>query len=956
MTTFVTPLPHGTVLQRITPSALVPSALAPPLASPPLRFAGDPLMWIGVPAGTSIGAIATGIAVCVTASSADGLIAGPCTIVQLSPLPQMNAQAFNAIAGGLPVQMVVVSGSLGAPTTDDLIAAGAPLVTAPPGAGSTAFLAVAYQDRLCRDPLTWAEAIAPSGACDAAWPQFLADLAALPNARNVRVLDHRGVAVKAGTVSISIDGGAAHNVTLTAAMDGDTGVAVAASSKASVRLSSAADPIVAVVDGGSGAPVDGVTGVGITLPPGKRVVQVLDAAAWLATPEPGVATRRWWANSNVEPIQEGTPYFARLVTDLRSAKPSNGHPPGAAQFSGWAFVKGSLKDDSVDWPLVPGDESTTFLNMVNELRGAGVNFRMLVNQFLQWDAQTLDDFPELVPILFAAYLALSPLQALLKLQTDPQGYVVGMIAVAALSTIAVSPFGQDLITKHVELSKPMMDALAAIDPTIATWTPYPAAFADNPLVSVPPTILGHTLDDLSHMGVYHQKTAMIRPSEGDLVAYLGGIEINSDRPDTSIHRAEHPFHDVQARLTGPAVYEVLRTYQERAILHNAPTIAIPLPATNDIPATGTHLVQIGRTYFKPKVASPTQALPFAPNGESTPTRSLIAAINAAQDFIYIEDQYFTPSDHYLQALIDAASRDVRALMITMPVSTDQPYGSIRRADVLNALSTAWGSRLNTGMPVRRYLHEVPGLTTNLGRMSLGKDLGAGINVATLQPVVRLPSPPFWAFIENELVMVYALQGPPGGTTQDVQILRPGGAPSWGAQPVAHKAGAPVLAVQVPGIYVHAKVMIVDDVFVQIGSSNVNRRSHYHDGEINSFAIPQRLRADPTNPARILRCRLMAEHLGLSPEMGLALFADPVTTPPLFAKTWYEGTHRQSLSFFGSAPDDVPVGISSSIPGFVLQAALGLVKMTALKDDMWPLMSDPTTSLDPTASSRGPEYP
>ena len=96
----------------------------------------------------------------------------------------------------------------------------------------------------------------------------------------------------------------------------------------------------------------------------------------------------------------------------------------------------------------------------------------------------------------------------------------------------------------------MMDALNDIDPTIATWTPYPAAFADNPLVSTPPTILGNTLDDLSHIGVYHQKYVTIKASAGDIFAYLGGIDINSDRPDTTIHRAEHPFHDVQARLTG----------------------------------------------------------------------------------------------------------------------------------------------------------------------------------------------------------------------------------------------------------------------------------------------------------------------------------------------------------------------------------------------------------------------
>lgn len=936
-------------MQRITPSALVP-------ATPPLRFAGDPLMWIGVPAGTQLAAFATGTLLNVGASSVPGITASACTIFQLSPFPQFDPAGFNAIPGGLPVQIVIVNGSLGSPATDDFLIAGSVLATAPAGPGSTAFLAFAFQDRICRDPLSWAEAIAMSNACDAQWPQFVTDLAGLPKARNLRILDHCGAPFVNGTVSVAVDVSAAQNVNMTGT-DGDTGIAIGPGSQATVVLHSGVQPIVAVVDGGPGAPVDAFMNSGLKLPPGKRIAHVIDVNDWLQVPDAGVQVARWHANSNVETIQEGTPYFTRLVADMRCAKPAGGNPAGALQLAGWAFVKGSLRDDSVDWPLVPGDNSTTILNLINELRGANVNVRMLVNRFLQWDSQTLDDFPELVPMLFALYLSLSPLQTLLKMQTDPAGYVVGFIAVAALSGILTSSVSQALIAKELEFSQPLMDALQSIDPTIATWTPYPGAFADNPLVSTPPTILGNTLDDISHIGVYHQKYVVVQPSSGDIFAYLGGIDINCDRPDTTIHRAEHPFHDVQVRITGPAAYEVIRSYAERAKHHNA-QIAIPLPATNNLNPAGTHVVQIARTYFKPRAGSPTPALEFAPNGESTSTRTIVAAIEQASDFIYIEDQYFTPSDTYVQTLVAAASRNVRGLMITMPVSTDQPYGSIRRSDVLNALSAAWGARFNAGIPVRRYLHEVPALTTNLGRMSLSADLTGGATTATLQPNVRLPAPPFWAFIGNELVLVYALFGGPSGTTQSVQIVRPGGAPSWGAQPIAHKAGTPVLAVQLPGIYVHAKVMIVDDTFILVGSSNVNRRGHYHDGEINSFTIPQRLRCDPTNPARILRCRLMAEHLGLSPEMGQALFADPISALPYFnfSKTWYEGAHRQGLSFFGSVPPDIPIGVASSIPSFILQTLIGVARMTAAKADIWPLLADPTTSLDPTPSSKGPEYP
>ncbi len=932
MTTFATPVPGGTALTRVTPAAPAPG----------LRFNKDPLMWIGVPNATVITAFATG-AIARGQGANNGIPSDPnaaWTLFQLSPLPQMNSAAFKLIPGGLPVQLVLIPGTAGpVPAADDCLVAGQPLTTAPAGG---AFLAFAFQDRLCRDPLTAAEAIAASGACDANWAQFSQGLAALPNARNLRILDHRGAPVSGGNVAVSIDGGAAAAVTPD---DGDTGIAVPAASQATVGFTAGAHPIVAGGDDDTGA-----FEAGLQLSIGKRMAQVLDAAAWLAAPDPGVNVRRWRQDSLIEPIQEGNPYFAALVTDLRKAKPG-----GKAQLAGWAFVKGSQNDDTVDWPLIPGDASTTLLNLIGELRADHVELRMLVNQFLQFDSPTLDDFPQLTPLLFAYFASLSPLQALLKVQTDPAGYVIGFLAIAALTAVLASSVTLDLIKKVAEYSKPLMDALHAIDPTIATWTPYDAAFADNPLVLPPPfKVLVNTIDDISHLGVYHQKYVTIQRADGSYVAYLGGIDINSDRPDTTIHRAVHPFHDVQVKITGPAVIDVIKSYAERAKRHNAP-IAIPVDNVGPIAPAGSHLVQIARTYFTPGPGSATKPLTFAPNGETTSVRTIKDAIGQARDFIYIEDQYFTPPDDYVHALINAASSTAKALMITVPYQTDQPYGGRRRADVLNALQTAWGGRFYAGTPLRRFLHEVPGLTTNLGRMRLANALTAGASQCDLTPLSHIPPPPFWAFVGNELLLVHATLGAPSGSsTQTVEIVRatPG---TWGADPVAHPAGTPVLAVQIPGIYVHAKVMIVDDIFLFAGSSNINRRGLYHDGEMNSFTIPQHLRGDPANPARLLRSRLMAEHAGLSPEMGQSLFADPLSAIEYFTqRSWYQGAPRQPLGFFGSLPPDVSLGTSDSLGGWLLGVLIGILREAAVHE-VWPLLVDPTTSLD-TGTNKGPEFP
>ena len=101
------------------------------------------------------------------------------------------------------------------------------------------------------------------------------------------------------------------------------------------------------------------------------------------------------------------------------------------------------------------------------------------------------------------------------------------------------------------------------------------------------------------------------------------------------------------------------------------------------------------------------------------------------------------------------------------------------------------------------------------------------------------------------------------------VRRSGGAePLWGARARAHGKGAPVTLAQVTGIYVHTKAIIVDDVFVGIGSCNTNRRGFFHDGEITAFAVPGAAQGVAARTPRCaLRTALWAEHLGIPPAMG-----------------------------------------------------------------------------------------
>ena len=74
------------------------------------------------------------------------------------------------------------------------------------------------------------------------------------------------------------------------------------------------------------------------------------------------------------------------------------------------------------------------------------------------------------------------------------------------------------------------------------------------------------------------------------------------------------------------------------------------------------------------------------------------------------------------------------------------------------------------------------------------------------------------------------------------------------------------------IYVHAKVCVIDDVWLEVGSDNLNRRSWTHDSEVSCAILDTTLdEREPVDPAmlgdgaralaRTTRLRLWREHLG-----------------------------------------------------------------------------------------------
>jgi phosphatidylserine/phosphatidylglycerophosphate/cardiolipin synthase-like enzyme len=75
------------------------------------------------------------------------------------------------------------------------------------------------------------------------------------------------------------------------------------------------------------------------------------------------------------------------------------------------------------------------------------------------------------------------------------------------------------------------------------------------------------------------------------------------------------------------------------------------------------------------------------------------------------------------------------------------------------------------------------------------------------------------------------------------------------------------------IYVHSKTMVVDDMMVKVGSSNINNRSMRLDTECDLFMLASEHDGDLRKRIAHLRNDLLAEHLGAEPQAVASLLAE-----------------------------------------------------------------------------------
>jgi phosphatidylserine/phosphatidylglycerophosphate/cardiolipin synthase-like enzyme len=177
-------------------------------------------------------------------------------------------------------------------------------------------------------------------------------------------------------------------------------------------------------------------------------------------------------------------------------------------------------------------------------------------------------------------------------------------------------------------------------------------------------------------GAHHQKLVVIDGA----VAFTGGMDVCDCRWDDRDHpvrsplrcdsgRDPHgPYHDVQAVLTGPVVDKLAELFKARWAHSGGGELELPKVARDDVDFTSSIPAPPG-----PVALSRTFGKTLLPPQEAVQeVRALyLDAIDSAERFIYIENQYFSSRAIY-QALVKRLCTPGRGRLQVMLVLPQQP--------------------------------------------------------------------------------------------------------------------------------------------------------------------------------------------------------------------------------------------------------------------------------------------
>lgn len=332
------------------------------------------------------------------------------------------------------------------------------------------------------------------------------------------------------------------------------------------------------------------------------------------------------------------------------------------------------------------------------------------------------------------------------------------------------------------------------------------------------------------VGSHHQKAVVVQNADGRL-AFVGGIDLALGRWDSQEHipdderarggrnPANAGWHDTHVMIEGPAVEDVETNFRQRWNAHpdglsdgrTAVPARTPAEGIDPIPQA-SHVVQINRT-----IPRGVPHFSFADLAQGDPGARLarVNAIRNARRYVYLEEQYLTMFDW----------QDYEALLASADPLSFVPA----QADTVAA---ALRARLVGPDPIDFAAILIP--------RELGEDprFVDGVIYELRKRFITFITHGLSDEMTRERLLVFHLRNSTG---------------------------------QFP--YVHAKNMIVDDIWASTGSSNTGYRSLTYDTEINCDVVDGQIVRGARRYARNFRVELWREHLRLGPGGG-PLVLDP----------------------------------------------------------------------------------
>ncbi|NUR27187.1 MAG: hypothetical protein HOV83_15300 [Catenulispora sp.] len=327
-------------------------------------------------------------------------------------------------------------------------------------------------------------------------------------------------------------------------------------------------------------------------------------------------------------------------------------------------------------------------------------------------------------------------------------------------------------------------------------------------------------------GIHHQKLVVVYGSQG-LIAFTGGMDLNSSRLYEGPGKVNSPLHDVHVRVAGPAAYQLLRVFSDRWLdlpaaqdldlrklkmlrqqvqadferINTAyPKITRTIPTCTGWTRNASMAVAVGRTFaYLDRHTAPKRTYAFAPYGDDTAWQLVKAAVEGAREHLYIEDQY----------LVSTRLRKLLAAKLAEP---------------------QFKFLLILACPTR---------------------------VFEPSPVLVAYRPDGTPYVPNEFP--YSI-----GARNDYRAAFSAIDPGRTRWRIFHLTAArDEERKKACGAYLHSKLIIADDEYVVTGSANADDRGYTYDSEIMvGLTDDVTGRADGQRFARDLRVSLWHKHLGL----------------------------------------------------------------------------------------------